>query len=118
MHSNVLIETLQALVKFINPTPDIAISSLLFINLYPNVKLLNYRLSEQLIDAVPTLLISLTMGIGICWIAFIDIPNWLMLLSQILSGIIIYIVLCLIFKDESFYYLLNQFKTYKLAKSK
>ncbi|MBQ2885151.1 MAG: lipopolysaccharide biosynthesis protein [Alphaproteobacteria bacterium] len=89
-----------------------------FINLYPNVKLLNYRLSEQLIDAVPTLLISLTMGIGICWIAFIDIPNWLMLLSQILSGIIIYIVLCLIFKDESFYYLLNQFKTYKLAKSK
>ena len=88
-----------------------------FINLYPNIKLLDYKLTEQFKDAIPSLLISLIMGFSISWIAFVDIPSWLILISQILLGIIIYISLCIFFKDESFYYLLNHIKSYKLKRS-
>ncbi len=88
-----------------------------FINLYPNIKLLNYKLTEQFKDAIPTLLISLIMGFAISWIAFVDIPSWLILISQILLGIIMYISLCIFFKEESFYYLLNHIKSYKLKRS-
>jgi len=81
-----------------------------FINAYPNNKLINYKYTEQLKDIVPSLLISLAMGILIYSSNFLTIPAWQTLIFQILIGVIAYIGLAMVFKLECFYYLLDSIK--------
>lgn len=81
-----------------------------FINLAPNVKLLNYSMKEQLLDAFPTLLYSLLMG-GIIYSLKFIVHNSLTLLTlQILIGIVAYMIICKIAREESFNYLINMIK--------
>ena len=89
-----------------------------FINLSPNKKLLNYGVREQVIDAVPTLLIALFMGLAIYWIQFLPLSNLIVLLLQVTIGVAVYVVLCRLFKEESFMYLLRLIKDnkFKLAR--
>ena len=87
-----------------------------FINLAPNKKLLNYGIAEQLKDAIPTLLIALAMGGVIYWIQLFSLPNIVTLLIQIISGIIIYIGLCHLCKEESYQYLINLAKQHHIVK--
>jgi O-antigen/teichoic acid export membrane protein len=82
-----------------------------FINLTPNIKLLNYKIHEQILDAVPTLIISAVMGVIISLLRYVDIGNLSMILCQIAVGVIVYIFLCHKFKEESYIYLLNLIKT-------
>lgn len=86
-----------------------------FINLAPNVKLLNYKIHEQILDAVPTLLLSIVMGVIIFLISFASFSHFELLIAQICVGCIAYIMLCHIFKEESYIYILNLVKT-KLKK--
>lgn len=90
-----------------------------FINLAPNKKLLNYGIREQVIDAVPTLLIALTMGALVYWIQWLEIPNFVILILQFLLGGGIYILFSWLFKEESFLYVTNVLKEnrYRLHKS-
>jgi len=81
-----------------------------FINAYPNKKLLNYSYLEQWKDLTPSLTISLIMGGIIYLYNFLILESWLILLLQIISGIIIYIILAKVFKLESYNYLLNIIK--------
>ena len=81
-----------------------------FINLAPNVKLLNYKIHEQILDAVPTLVISVVMGMIISLLRYTHMDNLGLLGSQTLIGIISYIFLCHIFKEQSYTYLLNLIK--------
>ena len=81
-----------------------------FINLAPNKKLLNYGIREQVVDAVPTLLISIIMGGAIYWIQFMEISNLLILIFQFVLGMAIYASTCRIFKEESFMYILKTLK--------
>jgi O-antigen/teichoic acid export membrane protein len=84
-----------------------------FINLYPNKKLLNYGIKEQVADAVPILLIALGMGLVVYWIQFFQLPNLYILLLQFFTGGMIYIGLSRVFKDESLMYLTQLFKDNK-----
>ena len=81
-----------------------------FINLAPNKKLLDYGIMEQIIDAVPTLVISLVMGGAVYWIQFLALPDVLIVLLQFFLGAVIYIALCHLFKEESFVYLTDMIK--------
>lgn len=81
-----------------------------FINLAPNVKLLNYKIHEQILDAVPTFVISVVMGMIISLLRYTHMDNLGLLGSQTLIGIISYIFLCHIFKEQSYTYLLNLIK--------
>lgn len=82
-----------------------------FINSYPNLKLLNYSYLEQVKDIMPSLLISMLMG-GITYsIKFFEMSNSLTLISQIVTGFIVYILLAKIFKLESYDYVVNTFKS-------
>ena len=82
----------------------------LFINLWPNIKLLGYTIKEQFLDAVPTLLISLAMGASIYWIHLLPMSDLAILSCQILLGAIVYIAICYLTKEESFMYLLTLLK--------
>ena len=82
-----------------------------FINLAPNVKLLNYKIHEQILDAVPTLIISIIMGVIIFLLRYTGIGNLSLLGSQIFVGVTSYVFLCHIFKEESYSYLIHLAKT-------
>ena len=82
----------------------------LFINLWPNKKLLDYSIREQISAAVPSLLISLVMGAAIYWMHILPISRLALLSSQIVLGAIVYILICYLIKEESFMYLLGLLK--------
>ena len=85
-----------------------------FINLYPNKRLLDYGIAEQIKDAVPTLLLTLIMGMVVFWIQFLNLPLIVILFTQYVVGALFYVYLCFVVREESFVYLknmiLNRFK--------
>ncbi|RHW42797.1 lipopolysaccharide biosynthesis protein [Neobacillus notoginsengisoli] len=76
-----------------------------FINAYPNLKLLNYSFLEQWKDIIPSLIHSLIMGACVYSIQFFGVPLLLTVMLQITVGIIVYIGLAIIYKNECFTYL-------------
>ena len=84
-----------------------------FINAFPNRKLMNYNYFEQLKDLMPSFLCSIVMACCVWSLHFIQMPSIILLLLQIVTGIIIYILLCKIFKIETFSYFINTIKGFK-----
>lgn len=80
------------------------------INSFPNKKLLNYNYFEQLKDISPSLIISCFMSIIVYLLGLIPIPLFFVFILQLISGFVIYISLCRLFKIEMFYYLLQTIK--------
>ena len=85
-----------------------------FVNAYPNKKLLNYSYFSQMKDLGKNLLISLIMGGIIFCIGFLPINKLLLLFIQVISGIIIYLVLSIITKNEEFSFVIDLLKSYKV----
>lgn len=81
-----------------------------FINLQPCKKLLDYSIPEQVRDTIPTLLFSLLAGAIVYWIQLINMPLLLILLLQFFTGAGLYILLCFLFKEESYRYVLDIIK--------
>lgn len=63
----------------------------LVINAFPNKKLLNYKIKEQIIDILPYLLLSLVMFGLVYSINLINVQNWMKLLIQVPLGMVFYI---------------------------
>lgn len=80
-----------------------------FINAYPNKELLNYSYKEQWKDIMPSLLISIVMGVVVYCINFVGLNSWITLLIQIILGVVLYIGMTKIFKLECYKYLINTF---------
>jgi O-antigen/teichoic acid export membrane protein len=78
----------------------------IFINAYPNLKLINYSYQEQLKDILPSMLLALTMGAVIYFFSWLDLSPLITICLQVVSGIIIYLGLAKAFRLESFTYLL------------
>lgn len=91
-----------------------AVSTLIscFVNATPNRKLLNYSYLEQMKDILPELILSFVMGMVIYPISFINMPDILLIIIQIMCGIIIYCLLAWLFKLEPFLYLMHTIKMY------
>lgn len=98
----------------------IALSSILaeivcvFVNAWPNRKIIGYSLKEQLCDLLPAFLLSILMGTCVFAVGFVPfdilIPHAFLcavvkLLVQAVVGISVYILLSVIFKAESFSYI-------------
>ena len=82
------------------------------INSWPNRKLLGYGYLEQVRDFAPGILLAVVMGICVYFIGYINLPNIIVLIIQVIVGATIYIVMSIVFKLESFLYLWNMVKTY------
>ncbi len=83
----------------------VATLSSCFINATPNQKLLNYSYFEQMKDIIPSMVLSIIMGVAVLCIQFLNLNSWLTLLIQVPLGIVIYIILAEIFKLECYKYL-------------
>lgn len=90
-----------------------------FVNAWPNKKIINYGLKEQLSDISPAIFLSIFMGVLIYPINFIPLSfiikspfliAVIKLLLQVISGIIIYIILSKITKNKTYQYINSTIK--------
>ncbi len=86
----------------------------IFINFTANKKLLNYSLKEQAVDVLPSLLLSLAMGIIVILIGVLcsSMHDVFVLGIQTISGIAIYIILSYLFHLKVFYEIFNLTKKF------
>lgn len=82
----------------------------MIINMVPNGKLINYTVKEQMLDFLPALTISILMGILVHTVTLLEFNSILTLVLQLFVGIITYIGSSIIFKIDSFVYLLDTIK--------
>lgn len=91
----------------------IALSALLagilaiIVSIYPNVKYLNYKVSEQLFDIAGPLFASIIMGAVVVFLGKLQLNIILILALQVLLGAIIYVLLCWLFNIKALKFLLN-----------
>ncbi len=78
-----------------------------WITSYFSEKMFGYKLKELFSDILPTLGLSVAMGIPVFLMQYLHLPTVLILILQIAVGAAIYIGLSVIFKVEMFGYILN-----------
>ena len=76
-----------------------------FINSAPNRRLLNYSYKEQFMDLMPPFFLSVVMAVVIYPVSLTRLPDLLLIIIQIISGIIVYLVSSVITRQKSFKYL-------------
>lgn len=90
----------------------------LTVNSIPNTRLINYRFRDQAKDIVVNLLPAVIMCVCVYFMGYIPLGiRWLLLIIQVLSGIIIYMSICIITKNESLYFLIDLLKNFKKTKT-
>lgn len=87
-----------------------------FVNANPNKKLLGYSYLEQLKDLSSSFFASAFMFVCVYCMNFIPVKPLFLLLLQIISGVLIYVLICKVFKIEAFVYIMNTVKNRKLSK--
>ncbi|MGN1026182.1 MAG: lipopolysaccharide biosynthesis protein [Faecousia sp.] len=99
---------------FLSGRPQIlAVSSIVctliavVINTFPNRKLIGYRYRWQLADILPNLILSACMCIVVVLVGKLPLPPGPLLAVQVLTGVVVYVALSIITKNESFHYLLD-----------
>lgn len=83
------------------------------INSWPNRYLLKYSYIDQIKDILPNILMSLIMGVFVYFISYLHLSVLVSLTIQILLGGIIYLILSILTKNDSFIYLINILKSRK-----
>lgn len=83
------------------------------INSWPNRYLLKYSYIDQIKDILPNIVMVLIMGGFVYFISYLNLPILVSLVVQILSGGIIYLILSILTKNDSFIYLINILKSRK-----
>ena len=76
----------------------------------PVKRLIGYGLIEQLRDVWKIILASVLMAGAVLAVGLIAAPEWLLLIVQILVGIIVYCLMCMLLKIEAFGQLINIIK--------
>lgn len=87
------------------------------INAFPNRKLLGYSFTEQWKDLIPSLLLSLFMGVIVLSVELIGLNSYITMIIQIPLGGVIYFGLAYLLKFECFNYIISIIKP-KFKKSK
>ncbi len=77
------------------------------INSWPNKKLLSYSYLEQLKDILPQIVLTIIMGVFVFSLQFLNLLPIITLVIQIALGVVIYVAGSIIFKLESFNYILG-----------
>ena len=80
------------------------------INTWPNKKLLDYPYLQQLRDMLPSILLSCLMGLCVYPIQWLGWSDWIVLPLQLICGVGVYVLGSLIFRLDSFGYLLSTVK--------
>lgn len=100
-------------------SPEVLASSYLIctviqiaVNCVPNIKLIGYKFSDQIKDLLPGLIMACIMAAAVYFIGFVPMNKILLLCVQIAAGMVIYVLMSVITKNESFRYVINTVKSY------
>jgi len=89
------------------------------VNAWPNKSLLRYGYLEQVRDILPEILLSLFMGVLVYSVRLLGMSNWVTLIIQVPLGVVVYLGASILFRFESFLYMLplvNGFLNKKVTK--
>lgn len=89
-----------------------------FINAFPNKSLLGYSYWDQIVDILPSLLLSAVMGAAVFAVQFIGLSSILTLAIQVPLGVVIYVLGSRIFRIDSFGYIISTLKKYFVKNKK
>ncbi len=96
-----------------------------FVNARPNKKIINYGFIQQFADLFPAIFMSVLMGAAVFAVGFIPFTAFIpglfaahvvKLLVQLVVGAGFYVMLSILFKSESFRYILSTIKEFKNRK--
>ena len=82
------------------------------VNTYPNRKLIGYKYRYQILDIFPNLILAIVMGAVVYGLGYLPISVYLVFPLQILAGIMVYVLLSAISRNESFFYALRTIKQF------
>lgn len=82
------------------------------VNAYPNKRLLGYGYGSQLKDLSSSLALSMLMGIVVLLVGYLQLPDIILLVLQVLAGVLVYVFFSWLFKVEMFSYIINLMKSY------
>ena len=108
--------TLLFFLLFTDSPKALALSLIVFtviqvvVNGIPNQKLIGYKVAYQLMDLVPNLLIALIMYVSVLWMGQLTVNAAAKIVLQILTGVVIYVALALLMKNQAMRYALNLIK--------
>ena len=77
------------------------------VNTFPNRKLIGYKYRYQLADLLPNFLLAAVMGVAVIFVGQLPLSTWTLLLLQVFTGFVVYVLLSMITKNENFLYLLR-----------
>ena len=86
------------------------------INTYYSAKMIQYPFSNQIADLFSILLISIAMAIGIYGLTFIITDMLVLLLSQTISGLVLYFLISWLFKMDALMEIIEAIKPYSPLK--
>ena len=75
------------------------------INAYPNSKLLDYKITDQIKDLLNAFIPLLLMVASVCFIDVIELNLVLDLVAKVIVGAVVYVLSSYLFKNESFMYI-------------
>lgn len=78
-----------------------------FLNAYPNIKLLNYSIKEQMSDILPNVAMAVIMFICVSTVKMIPMNDIITLIVQLIVGLAVYLLLSIVTKNKQFIYLMN-----------
>lgn len=95
---------------------NMAVLTTLFtlVNSRPNIKLLNYTLREQFQDILPAIGMSVVVFLCTFSITYLPISDLLMLILQFIVGILVYLRLSKITKNQEYIYIYSLIKRKKM----
>ena len=82
-----------------------------FINASPNRKLVGYSYFEQMMDILPSFIMSIIMLGAVLLIGQLQLHNILIICIQVVAGVVIYVGLSAITRAKPFMFVLNAIKT-------
>ena len=81
-----------------------------FVNSWPNRKLLGYSMKEQMVDLLPSMIMSVLMAGCVLLIGTFQIHVLLKLVLQVIAGIVVYILMSAIVKPEPYKMVMSKAK--------
>ena len=100
----------------------IAITSVLLaifsvvINAIPVAKLLKYTLFEQILDVLPSFLLSAIMAFLIFPVSLLQLSPLVILSAQCFLGVLVYMIFSKLLMIDEYFFLVNRLKTFKIVK--
>lgn len=82
------------------------------INSWPNRNLLDYSYPKQVTDILPSIILAVLMGTVVSFFSLLNLSDIVTIFIQVIVGAIVYLVGSVVFKLDSFYYIVNILKQY------